>query len=159
VRGSSPRPAFPRQIQPPQDHRIQHSKLLCSERTSPRTATMDEVTSTAQIGFEPRNAMIVSADLGMAGYNGDKLLEMQKRMVEAMQTIPGVESVGLIDWAPLISGAYGESDIFTGETADLRPSNAAAVSFRFRISPEYFQAARTALLSGRTFTLHETQRP
>jgi predicted permease len=109
----------------------------------------------SNFGFEPRNAMTVSVDLGMAGYNGDKLLEMQKRMVEAMQTIPGVESVGLIDWAPLISGAYGESDIFTGETADLRPSNAAAVSFRFRISPEYFQAARTAFLSGRTFTRHD----
>ena len=109
----------------------------------------------SNFGFEPRNAMIVSADLGMAGYNGDKLLEMQKRMVEAMQTTPGVESVGLIDWAPLISGAYADSDVFTGETADLRPSNAAAVSFLFRISPEYFHAAHTAVLSGRTFTWHD----
>jgi predicted permease len=109
----------------------------------------------SNFGFEPRNAMIVSADLRMAGYNGDKLLEMQKRMVAAMQTTPGVESVGLIDWAPLISGAYADSDVFTGETADLRPSNAAAVSFIFRISPEYFHAARTALLSGRTFTWHD----
>jgi predicted permease len=109
----------------------------------------------SNIGFEPRNAMIVSADLRMAGYNGDKLLEMQKRMVEAMRTIPGVESAGLIDWAPLISGAYADSNVFTGEAADLRPSNAAAVSFLFKISPEYFHAARTALISGRTFTWHD----
>jgi predicted permease len=109
----------------------------------------------SNFGFEPRNAMIVSADLRMAGYNGDKLLEMQKRMVAAMRTTPGVESVGLIDWAPLISGAYADADVFTGETADLRPSKAAAVSFLFRISPEYFQAARTALLSGRTFNWHD----
>jgi predicted permease len=109
----------------------------------------------SNFGFEPRNAMIVSADLRMAGYNGDKLLEMQKRMVEAMGTIPGVESAGLIDWAPLISGAYADSNVFTGEAADLRPSNAAAVSFLFKISPEYFHAARTALISGRTFTWHD----
>ena len=109
----------------------------------------------SNFGFEPRNAMIVSADLRMAGYNGGKLLEMQKRMVEAMQSTPGVESAGLIDWAPLISGAYADSNVFTAETADLRPSNAAAVSFLFKISPEYFNAARTALLSGRTFTWHD----
>jgi predicted permease len=106
----------------------------------------------SNFGFEPRNAMIVSTDLRMAGYNGDKLLEMQKRMVEATQSIPRVESVGLIDWAPLISGAYSDSNIFSDETADLRPSNAAAVSFFFNISPEYFDAASTALVSGRTFT-------
>ena len=109
----------------------------------------------SNFGFEPRNAMIVSADLRMAGYNGGKLLEMQKRMVEAMQSTPGVESAGLIDWAPLISGAYADSNVFTAETADLRPSNAAAVSFLFKISPEYFNAARTALVSGRTFTWHD----
>ncbi|HKW33335.1 MAG TPA: ABC transporter permease [Candidatus Acidoferrum sp.] len=109
----------------------------------------------SNFGFEPRNVMIVSADLRMAGYNGDKLLEMQKRMVEAMRTIPGVESSGLIDWAPLISGAYVDSNIFTGETADLRPFNATAVSFLFKISPEYFHAAHTALISGRTFTWHD----
>jgi predicted permease len=109
----------------------------------------------SNFGFDPRNAMIVSADLRMAGYSGDKLIEIQKRMLESAQRIPGVQSAGLIDWAPLISGAYADSDIFTDATADLRPSNAAAVSFVFKISPGYFHAARTALLSGRTFTWHD----
>jgi len=109
----------------------------------------------SNFGFEPRNAMIASADLRMAGYSGDKLLDMQKRMLEAMQRTPGVDSVGLIDWAPLISGAYADTNIFSDETADLGPSNAAALSFLFRISPEYFDAARTALLAGRTFTWHD----
>ena len=36
-----------------------------------------------------------------------------------------------------------------------RPSNAAADAFMFNISPEYFHAAGTALLSGRTFTWHD----
>jgi ABC-type antimicrobial peptide transport system permease subunit len=38
---------------------------------------------------------------------------------------------------------------------DLRPSNAVATPFLFSISPEYFHAAGTALLSGRTFTWHD----
>jgi predicted permease len=72
-----------------------------------------------------------------------------------VETIPGVKSVGLIDWAPLVSGGERGSHIFTDGTTDLRPLNAAANSFTFSISPEYFHAAGTSLLSGRTFTWHD----
>src|ERR1700720_3218116 len=41
------------------------------------------------------------------------------------------------------------------DAADLRPANAAAQAFLYKISPEYFHAARTALLSGRSFTWHD----
>jgi predicted permease len=105
-------------------------------------------------GFEPRNALLVNTDLDMAGYRGDQVLTMQKRMIDAVQKIPGVESVGLIDWLPF-GGAGDDSPVFTVETADLKPSNAVAVSFRFRISPEYFHVAGTALISGRTFSWHD----
>jgi ABC-type antimicrobial peptide transport system permease subunit len=80
---------------------------------------------------------------------------MQKRMLDAMRTIPGVESVGLIDWPPLISGAYAESYVFRDQATDLSPKNAVASPFSFRMSPEYFQAAGTALLAGRTFSWHD----
>jgi predicted permease len=111
----------------------------------------------SNFGFDPRNAMIVNTDLSMAGYSADKVPAMQKRMLDAMQAMPGVESVGLVDWPPLISGAYASADVFTDQTADLIPSNAAASPFQFRISPEYFQAAGTVLIAGRTFTWHDDQ--
>ena len=107
-------------------------------------------------GFEPRNALLVNTVLDMAGYRGDQVPTMQKRMIDAVQKIPGVESVGLINWLPF-GGAGDDSPVFTVETADLRPSNAAAVPFRFRISPEYFHTAGTALLSGRTFSWHDSE--
>ncbi len=62
----------------------------------------------SNFGFDPRNVTIVNTDLSMAGYSGERVPEMQKRMLDAMRTIPGVESVGLIDWLPLISGAYDQ---------------------------------------------------
>ena len=43
------------------------------------------------------NAMLVGADLHMAGYDGDRVPPMQKRMIDAIAAIPGVESVGLTD--------------------------------------------------------------
>ncbi len=109
----------------------------------------------SNFGFEPHNAILADTDLSMGGYRGDSVPEMQRRMIDAVETIPGVKSVGLIDWAPLVSGGERGSHVFTDVTTDLRPSNAAAESFTFSISPEYFHAAGTALLSGRTFTWHD----
>jgi hypothetical protein len=109
----------------------------------------------SNFGFEPHNALLADTDLSMANYKGDTVPEMQKRMIHAVETIPGVKSVGLIDWAPLVSGGERGAHVFTDATADLRPSNAAAEAFTFSISPEYFHAAGTALLSGRAFTWHD----
>ena len=108
----------------------------------------------SKFGFELQNAMLADTDLAMGGYSGDKVPAMQKRMIDALETIPGVESVGLSDWTPLGVGA-NDTRVFTDKTTDLRPGNAAADVEMFRISPEYFRAAGTALLAGRTFTWHD----
>jgi predicted permease len=108
----------------------------------------------ANLGFEPRNAMLASTDLRMAGYIGDKVPAMQKRMIDALGTIPGVTSVGLVNSPPLDQGIVG-APIYADETTDLRPSNAIARAVAFSISPEYFHAASTSLLSGRPFTWHD----
>ena len=109
----------------------------------------------SHFGFEPQNSLLMDTDLHMAGYSGDKVPAMQKRMIEAVEGIPGVESVGLVVPPPLASGGWTESTVFTDETTDLRPSNAAASVVMSAISPEYFRAAGTTLLTGRTFTWHD----
>jgi len=105
-------------------------------------------------GFEPQNTMLVETDLSMGDYRGDQVPPMQKRMLEAMEAIPGVESAGLSDGLPLGVGAVN-SKVFSDQTTDLRPSNAAADAWGFDISPEYFRAAGTGLLMGRTFSWHD----
>ena len=105
-------------------------------------------------GFAIDNTMLVESDLGMAGYPADRVPPMQKRIIEAVAAIPGVESVGLSDGLPLAEGA-SDSNVFTDETSDLRPANAAADANLYKISPEFFHAAGTRLLSGRAFTWHD----
>jgi predicted permease len=105
-------------------------------------------------GFEPRNAMLVNTVLSMAGYNGDRVPIMQRRMIDALQALPGVQSVGLVDLVPL-STALIRSNVFSDNTTDLSPAKAAANPFMYSISPEYFHTAGTALLSGRAFTWHD----
>jgi predicted permease len=108
----------------------------------------------SNFGFEPRNTTLVHANLSTAGYRGDTVPAMQKRMIDALATIPGVKSVGLVSWPPL-GGGWIQSDVFTEQTTDLSPSNAAAQSFLYNISPDYFHAAGTALLAGRTLSWHD----
>jgi predicted permease len=110
----------------------------------------------SNLGFESRKAIVVDTDLMVAGYTRNAVPEMQKRMIEAMQTIPGVESVGVADPLPL-SFNNSDSMVFTDTTSDLRPANASATPILLKVSPEYFQAASTALLSGRAFTWHDDQ--
>ena len=110
----------------------------------------------SNFGFEPQNAILADTDLGMAGYRGERVAAMQKRMLEAMEAVPGVKSVGLIDSPPLAEGTNSKL-VYTDKTADLRPSNAAAEAVVYHISPEYFRAARTVLLSGRAFTWRDDQ--
>jgi len=102
-------------------------------------------------GFEPRNAMLVNTVLSMAGYSGDRVPVMQRRMIDALETIPGVQCVGLVNYPPL-GTAVATSNVFTDKTTDLSPSNIAAEAINYTISPEYFHAAGTALLSGRAVT-------
>ncbi len=112
----------------------------------------------SNFGFEPRNAMLIDTDLTMAGYLGDRLPAMQKRMLEAMQTIPGVTSVGLADRTPL-NGSMRWLIVFHDDATDLRPSNAAAEVPTYSVSPGYFRAAGTALLSGRGFAWNDRNAP
>jgi predicted permease len=107
----------------------------------------------AHFGFEPQNALLVSADLHMAGYTGDQLLPMQKRMLDAVAGIPGVEAVGLSD--PLLLNDTQSADVFSDQTTDLRPANAAANVYMFHVSPNYLRAEGTTLLRGRDFTWHD----
>jgi predicted permease len=105
----------------------------------------------ANFGFETQNSMLVETDLSMGGYRGDRVPPMQKRILETLQAIPGVERVGLADTVPLEAGEP-DSDVFADDGSDLTPSHVAAHPYMFKVSPEYLQAAGTPLLAGRQFT-------
>ena len=109
----------------------------------------------SNFGFEPQSTMVADTDLNMAGYRGGEVGDMQKRMIDAMKAIPGVESVGSADGLPLGDTGANSSNVFRDDTTDLRPSNAAADAIVYDVSPEYFHAAGTELLLGRDFTWHD----
>jgi predicted permease len=103
-------------------------------------------------GFEPRNALLVETDLSLAGYGAERIPAMQERMVEAMKAIPGVTAAGLVGQTPPLFLGWTNSSVFAEDAVDLTPSKAVADPITYSVSPDYFHAAETALLSGRTFT-------
>ena len=110
----------------------------------------------ASYGFETRSAMLIFTNLAMAGYTADTVPAMQKRMIVALETIPGVEQVGLVNqYPPLIYSAGSRVNIFRDEAKDRSPSNIASMPYRFDVSPGYFEAANTLLLAGRPFSWHD----
>jgi predicted permease len=108
----------------------------------------------SNFGFVPDNAMQVSTDLDMARYSGDQVPAMQRRMLDAVSTLSGVTAAGYANRVPLNLG-WSDSIVFTDNATDYKPSNAAADAMQYDVSPGYFQAAETALLTGRTFTWHD----
>ena len=111
----------------------------------------------SNFGFQAQNAMLVDTDLAMARYSGDQQVIMQRRMLDAVEAIPGVTAVGYANTVPL-NLDQNTRNVFADSTTDLRASKAVANTVHYSISPGYFHAAGTTLLTGRTFTWHDDKK-
>ena len=108
----------------------------------------------SSFGFVPQNAMLVESDMQMAGFTGERVPQMQRRMLDAVAAIPGVMAVGYVDNLALSLG-NSDSYVYTDSTTDFRPTNQVADAMCYRASPGYLEAAGTRLLRGRNLTLHD----
>ena len=108
----------------------------------------------SNFGFDPDHALVIDTELSMAGYSGPGAAAMQKRMLDALAGVPGLQSVGFANTTPLNMDAT-IVQAFNDKETDLRASNAAAKGYLYDISPGYLQAAGTTLLAGRDLSWHD----
>lgn len=108
----------------------------------------------SRFGFDPQNITLVSTDLRMSGYEGERVPQMERRMLEAVQAIPGVSSAGFVDNVPLGLGS-GDSYVYSDTTTDFRPTNYVADAMNYIISPGYMEAAGTKFLAGRDLSFRD----
>lgn len=105
---------------------------------------------TLNLGFNPQNAAEVSFDLRLQGYDDAQGKEFQKRVLERVRVLSGVQAAGIADMVP-VDLHFSRTTIFIeGQTLE-RTANA-PVALYSRISPGYFQAMGTRLVQGRDFT-------
>jgi predicted permease len=110
----------------------------------------------SSFGFNPQHAVLAHFDLKMSGYSDDSSHSMQRRMVGAAASIPGVTEAGLITNIPLSLNS-SDSSVYTDATTDFRPSNIADDAMDYNISPGYLQASGTRLLAGRDITYDDNK--
>ncbi len=105
---------------------------------------------TIKLGFNPQNAVEVSFDLRLQGYDSAQGKEFQKRLLERVRALPGASGAGIADLVP-VDLHFSRSPIFIEGQSLEREANA-PVAMTSRISPGYFQAMDTRLVQGRDFT-------
>jgi predicted permease len=106
----------------------------------------------ASFGFDPHNTMLAGVNLASAGYSKEQIPQFNRRTIEALESIPGVEAVGSVNnYPPLVYTAAFREKVFTEQTRDLKPANVALSPYRYNVSPGYLKAAGTTLLAGREF--------
>jgi predicted permease len=101
------------------------------------------------MGFEPRGAASVSFDLSLQGYDETRAREFERRVMERVRSMPGIESAGFISGLPL-SLNWNNSYIYI-EGKPAPPPSEVPLAAMYNVSPGYLRAARTKLIAGRDF--------
>ena len=103
-------------------------------------------------GFNPENAVTLSFDVGLQGYDEAKGRAFQKQALERIRALPGIESAALTDNIPL-SLNYNDTSIYL-EGQPTASSSELPLAIPTSVSPDYFRTMGIAL-RGRDFTEQE----
>lgn len=106
-------------------------------------------------GFNPRNAVMLSFDLGLQGYDKARGQAFHQQALERVRALPGVEAASLADWLPLTLTESSTSVYVEGKT----PPNFGSLpsTIYTRVSTDYFRALGIPLATGREFTMQERE--
>ena len=103
-------------------------------------------------GFNPENAVALSFDVGLQGYDEAKGRDFQRRALERARQLPGVTSAALVSNLPL-SINYNSTTIYAEGQAPTSSSNLPLAIPNY-VTPGYFETMGIAL-RGRDFTEQE----
>jgi predicted permease len=100
-------------------------------------------------GFNPENAVALSFDVGLQGYDEERGRAFQKQALERARSLPGVRSAALVTTIPL-SLDYSYTTIYV-EGQPVVSNSELPVAIPNSITPGYFQTMEIAL-RGRDFS-------
>jgi predicted permease len=110
---------------------------------------------TMNMGINPNHAVLTKFELSQAGYSSEAADHFQRQLLERVSQLPGVEAAGYAQATPL-SLDTADSNVYSQQTTDFRPSNRAFDAYDYQVSPGYFTAAGTPLLAGRDVSFSDT---
>jgi putative ABC transport system permease protein len=107
-------------------------------------------------GFNPQNALTMSFDLGLQGYDEPRGQQFYKQLTERVQSLPGVEAAAVSSYIPL-SLNYNSRNVFVEGKPAERGDNA-PISMNASAGPGYFKALGTPIVQGREFTEQDQEK-
>ena len=105
------------------------------------------------IGVNPDRVLTVRLDLPGATYTSDTGHSFLTQLANRIRLVPGIESVGLGNCAP-VSGGCNSTSLWFPDTPRNGAGNDPLVGI-YWASPEYFPTLGIRLLAGRLFTAHD----
>jgi predicted permease len=106
-------------------------------------------------GFNPQNAVAVSFDLGLQGYDEQRGRAFQRDVLERVKQLPGVRSVTMTDGLPLAIN-YNSTTIYV-EGQPTASSNDLPLAVPIEAGLDYFKTMGIPL-RGRDFNEHDDKR-
>jgi MacB-like periplasmic core domain len=103
------------------------------------------------LGFQPEEVVLATTDVHLAGYSDATETLLQKRLLAAVQAIPGIQDAAWSNTTPL-SINQSNTSIWAPGTSDFRLYSSKFSANFYKVSPGYFRVARTRLVAGRAFT-------
>jgi putative ABC transport system permease protein len=100
-------------------------------------------------GFDPRRLAVLGFNLKMNGYSSEQATIFQRRVVERLRAVPGVEHVSLVSRPPLGAEHSMEGIRIQGIH---QPDDEPALIDSGSVDPDYFAALGLPVIEGRGFT-------
>lgn len=107
------------------------------------------------LGFNSSHLVTFGIDPRLARYAPDAIPPLQERITQALQALPGVQSVGATNDAELTGDSQGGNVSVEGYRP---PADSDVDVERANVSPSYFSTLQMPMLMGRSFSEDDTAR-
>lgn len=99
------------------------------------------------IGMRPVGLTVAGFDVGLAGYDEARGRDFERRAIEAVRQLPGVDAAAYSDTLPL-NVDQSNTSVMPDDQPAIAPA-AMLSAARFRVSPDFFRTLGVALREGR----------
>lgn len=107
-------------------------------------------------GFDPQNALTMSFDLSLQGYDEARGQQFYRQVAERVRALPGVKSAAVSSYIPL-SLNYNSRGIYVEGEPVVRGANTPN-AMNAAVGPRYFETMATPIVEGREFTDHDVEK-
>ena len=100
-------------------------------------------------GFNTRNLGMITFDVGTLNYEAPRVKEFQRRVLEVVQSTPGIRAATLSSSVPLLNGGFGRSIFLEGADPTIHRNGMFAQVDN--VSPDYLETMGIPLVRGHSF--------